>query len=127
MQKDQIKVFYDGACILCSKEIEHYQKIDKKNAIQFIDISLPGFDAATEQLDPQKVNQELHVKKGTEIYTGIDSFNTIWTALDVLKPLQIATQTPFIRQALKACYVIFAYGIRPYLPKKDCENGLCQK
>ena len=36
--KKKIKVFYDGKCNICNKEINFYSKIDKKNKFEWINI-----------------------------------------------------------------------------------------
>ena len=36
---DLIKVFYDGKCGLCSKEINYYKKIAPKNTFEWYDIA----------------------------------------------------------------------------------------
>ena len=38
MSLDTIKVYFDGNCGLCSKEINYYKKIDKKNTFDWINI-----------------------------------------------------------------------------------------
>ena len=36
---DNIKVFYDGKCGLCSKEINYYKKISPDNLFEWYDIA----------------------------------------------------------------------------------------
>ena len=36
---DSIKVFYDGKCGLCSKEINYYKRIAPKNTFEWYDIA----------------------------------------------------------------------------------------
>ena len=37
--KDKTKVFYDGNCKDCSKEINFYKKLDKKKTIEWVKIN----------------------------------------------------------------------------------------
>ena len=38
MSLNTIKVYFDGNCGLCSKEINYYRKIDKKNIFEWVNI-----------------------------------------------------------------------------------------
>ena len=38
MDANTIKVYFDGNCGLCSKEINYYKKIDKKNTFDWVNI-----------------------------------------------------------------------------------------
>jgi predicted DCC family thiol-disulfide oxidoreductase YuxK len=48
----RLRVYYDGLCPLCSREIAYYRIKDRPNLIDWIDITGEGFDAAAEGLDP---------------------------------------------------------------------------
>lgn len=112
------KVFYDGACILCDKEIRHYKKKDTNGRIDWIDISLPEFEAEKYQLSPKKVRQEMHsLSSNGDILVGIDTFVLIWDELNVFRPLARMAKTSWIRPLFDGAYVAFA-AIRPSLPKK---------
>ena len=39
MIKKKIKVFYDGSCKICTKEINFYHKNDKNNKFDWIDLN----------------------------------------------------------------------------------------
>ena len=39
-----IKVYFDGNCGLCSKEINYYRKIDKKNIFEWVNIYINDTD-----------------------------------------------------------------------------------
>lgn len=58
-----IKVFYDGKCGLCTKEINHYKKIAPKNIFSWIDITeIDQSVIAKENLDVISCLKALHVK-----------------------------------------------------------------
>jgi predicted DCC family thiol-disulfide oxidoreductase YuxK len=59
---EKFRVYYDGLCPLCSREIEYYRKKDLGAVIDWIDITQDDFDASAEGLDPDKVHQFFHVK-----------------------------------------------------------------
>ena len=74
--------FFDGACHLCFREIEHYRKIEGSDTIEFIDISMAEFKAEQFGLDRAKVNREMHVKSPDgRLHVGVDAFIEIWKQL----------------------------------------------
>jgi predicted DCC family thiol-disulfide oxidoreductase YuxK len=122
-QADTLKVYYDGACHLCSREVETYLKADHNNKIKAIDISSPNFDAAFEGLDEKRANKYFHVKntKG-EVIEGVEAFAAIWETLNIFKPLRWFYKTRFGKITMGASYKVFA-EVRPFLPKrKDCST-----
>lgn len=123
VSQTEITVFYDGLCQLCSREINHYKKMDGASNISFVDITEVGFDAAAEGLDPVKVHQSLHVKDRTgRIYLGVDAFIQIWSQLTKLrKVVPVASFLP-VKKFLESGYFLFA-KVRPLLPRKQCADS----
>lgn len=122
----KIKVFYDGKCIVCVKEIDFYSRRDKENKIEFIDISLPSFDPVSEGIDPNQVQKVFHVKDlNNSLVTGVDAFIKIWEVLDIFKPLAKAADSSLGRPFFNFGYKAFT-KIRPFLPRKKCSDGACE-
>lgn len=123
--KPKITIFYDGACPLCSREINHYRGLPASERIAYVDIAADGFDAARYNLDRAAVNRSLHIITDTgEIFDGVDAFAHIWRELGgyyrYLVPL---TKLPVSRQLMLLGYRIFA-TLRPRLPgRKKCDVG----
>lgn len=118
MEKHQeISVFYDGLCMLCSKEIEHYKKQPGAERIRFVDICGPGFNATQEGVDPQEVHRVMHVRRADgSLAIKVDAFIEIWK---VLPPYHFAARLakkPWTRPVLDLGYQGFSI-IRPYLPR----------
>lgn len=128
MKANLLTVYYDGACHLCSREIEHYRKKDPAHRLQLIDISAPGFAAATEGLDPVAVRRELHVRRPDgQLAVGLPAFVAIWEALPGFGGLAQVAQLPLLNPLLRGGYQIFA-ALRPHLPRRrraDCADGSC--
>ena len=40
--RDKLEVWYDGACPLCTREIALMRRLDRRGAIDFVDVSTPG-------------------------------------------------------------------------------------
>lgn len=119
------KVYYDGLCILCSKEIDHYRRQTGSDSIEFIDITSSQFDATSEGLDPFLVHKVMHVRNPAgELKTGVDAFIAIWEQLPKYKKLATLAQKKSVRGLLNFGYRGFVV-IRPYLPRRSqgCENS----
>ncbi len=121
-RENRIKIFVDGNCIVCDREISHYKKI-APDLFDLIDISNPQFNAADFQLDPIAVDRYLHVLlPDGHLAVGIDSFLAIWKALEprhrFFGLLRRIIAFPLIRPFADIFYWIFARVIRPRLPKK---------
>lgn len=123
MSQSGITVYYDGLCQLCSREIEHYKKMDGASKISFVDITSSEFDAATEDLDPHKIHQSLHVRDTNgKIHIGVEAFIVIWSQLNSLKKIvPLASFVP-VKKMLEAGYFLFA-KVRPLLPRKKCSDS----
>ena len=118
-----LKLYYDGACHLCSREIDTYLKKDEKGILQAVDISSSDFKPELEGLDPQRVHKFFHVKTcDGQVFEGVEAFAAIWDLLGILRPLSWFSKTFVGGFAMRLSYVFFA-EVRPYLPKrKNCES-----
>lgn len=123
---NEISIYYDGACYLCSSEIDIYKRKDTDNKIKFVDISDPKFQHNTDQVSIEDLHRFFHVKtKSGGWIRGVDAFNKIWQVLGIFKPLQVASELWLTRPLMEAGYLVFT-KLRPYLPKKKgCETGSC--
>ena len=124
----QTVILYDGACYLCSFEMDMYRKKDVEKKLALVDISSPEFIASEWGLDAEAVNRELHVKGlDARWVTGVDSFAVIWETLGINRPLVYLSKAALTRPIFLVGYQLFA-TVRPYLPKKNlCEGGSCQQ
>jgi len=124
----ELSVYYDGACHLCSREIEHYMKKETGGRVRYVDIAAPGFNAAAEGLDRERVQREMHVKLASgEIKTAVQAFVHLWQVLPGYGWAAKLASNPVILPVLSAGYHVFA-RLRPYLPKRHrdaCDNGVC--
>ena len=128
MTTQPVTVYFDGACHLCSREIEHYRSKDTEGKLCLVDISHPTFDAAALGLDSQLVQKFMHVRlpNGT-LVTGVDAFVAIWNVLPGYSGLSRIAKLPGMNVLLRGGYRGFA-AIRPFLPKRhsaECTDGSC--
>ncbi len=122
----QLTVYYDEMCMLCAKEIHHYQKQLGSEQIRFVDITADNFDAKTEGVDPFLVHKIMHAKLNDgKLHTKIDAFVQIWKVLPKYHWLAKLSENRIVKKLMDAGYVVFA-EVRPYLPKKKKMNDCSQ-
>ncbi len=105
------KVYYDESCYVCSLEINAIRKKGEACGIEFVDISGRDFDNAgdyeTEMIGEFAGSQTV----------GVETFRAMYEKMG-FKKLVFFSRLPLVRHVVDIGYKIFAYGIRPYLPKK---------
>ena len=70
---DRYRLLYDGACPLCSREVLNLHR-RRPEAIEAVDISAGGFDAAAFGLDLEEVNAALYgIRPDGSVTVGMDS------------------------------------------------------
>jgi predicted DCC family thiol-disulfide oxidoreductase YuxK len=122
MSDKELKVFFDGGCRVCDREISIYQKSVAAHRIEFIDITGTNFNANLEGLDSKKVHEIFHVKNNRgQIFEGVLGFREIWKTLPEWGWAYRLTRPIWIQGIMNVGYRFFL-RIRPYLPrKKKCE------
>lgn len=124
-----LRVFYDGSCIVCAKEIEHYLRKDHGGKLVAVDISRPDFDPAPSQISLADFMLQLHaIDQDGLIFKGVDSFWAIWQAFPsstIYGLMGRIIQLPLVNRLARIGYWLFA-RVRSYLPKQHkCESGTC--
>jgi predicted DCC family thiol-disulfide oxidoreductase YuxK len=126
-----LRIFYDGACPLCSREIEHYRRQDRAARLVPVDISVPGFDPGPFGIPLSAFTFELHaIDQAGQIYRGVEAFRAIWQAFPDstgYRALATVVALPVINPLARLGYRLFA-RVRPRLPgrKPGCDEGTCR-
>ena len=118
-------IYFDGLCIICSSEINHYQKLPGSENFSFIDITEPTFKSAEHGIDPHLAHKVMHVRDTAgKLHQGVDAFRAIWSELPRYHFLYRISGIKIFRVLLEIGYRIFV-KIRPYLPrrKSDCSKS----
>jgi predicted DCC family thiol-disulfide oxidoreductase YuxK len=124
----QIRVFYDGECALCSREIRFLEKRDRgRKRIQFQDISRPDFDPATYGLDAQQLMARIHATlPDGSVVEGVEVFRRAY-AMVGLGWLLAPTRWPGLRRLADLAYRVFARNRLRWTGRgATCEDGKCQ-
>ena len=124
-----IRIFYDGNCVVCATEIEHYLRKERDGKLAAIDISVPEFDPDEYHISLANFMYELHaIDHSGNIYRGVEAFWAIWQAFPastVYGIMGAIVTAPLLNRIARLLYQGFAC-IRPYLPKRhDCTSGSC--
>ena len=114
----KVTVLFDGGCHLCSREIEHYQKLDTAGHLAFVDIDDPTFEPDKLGVTLAAVKRHMHVQRRDGTWAvGVDAFIAIWQELPRFAwAARWAANAP-IRRILQVGYAGFA-KVRPYLPRR---------
>jgi predicted DCC family thiol-disulfide oxidoreductase YuxK len=104
-----IKVFYDGKCGLCSREINHYRKIAPDGVFDWQDITENFADLKKEGISLSEGLKLLHAADNNgQIHIGVEAFVLIWKQLKMWRVLAIFVSLPVIKQIANIAYNAFA-------------------
>jgi predicted DCC family thiol-disulfide oxidoreductase YuxK len=119
----EIEVFYDGACPLCTREIEMLRRKDHAHHIRFTDIAAQGFDSAAIGVPWPRLMDRIHgrLPDGTLI-EGVEVFRRLYAAVG-FGPLVAATRLPVVSQLLDLSYRVFAKNRLKFTGR--CEDDAC--
>lgn len=126
-----LRIFFDGACPLCSREIEHYLRQDHAGRLLPIDISTPDFDPQPYGIALTAFMHELHaIDRSERVYRGVEAFRAIWQAFPDSTAYRLLTAVvalPLINPLARLGYRGFA-RLRPHLPGRGngCTEGACR-
>lgn len=107
-------IFYNGACPICRREIEHYDRLDQSgaNSLSFVDISEPGSIAAELSLEQDDAKRRLHVlDEDGRLLSGIPAFAAIWDRLPRYRWLSALVRLPILRSLLPWLYEPIAFAL----------------
>ena len=106
------KVYYDESCYVCSLEINTIRERAEACGIEFIDISSDEFDGNVEEFEKEMIGW--FDQKATK---GPETFRLMYEKMGFSKVVYFS-RLPVIRSLFDTGYYVFAYGIRPYLPRR---------
>lgn len=107
--ENRLKVYFDGRCGLCAREIKHYQKIAPAGHFQWLDIV--EAQAELRQLglnEAQALKQLYSIDTAGTLYSGVDTFIQIWSRLPRWQWLAKFMSLPGIYSIAKLAYQGFA-------------------
>ena len=104
-----IKVFYDGKCGMCSREIRHYMKISPRETFIWRDIANEPQHLKEINVSQSNALKRLHViDQDGKIQIGVDAFIAIWRKIPRWRLLAFLCAIPGIKFTLGVLYNKFA-------------------
>lgn len=110
----RVKVWYDGACPLCLREIALMRRLDRRGAITFVDVAA-GADPSC-PVDRAQLLARFHAEEDGVIHDGAAAFAAMWRAIPLLRPLGLAARSPAVLRLLEVAYIRFL-RLRPRLQR----------
>jgi predicted DCC family thiol-disulfide oxidoreductase YuxK len=105
----EITTFFDGGCPMCSKEIAHYQRLDRSGRIHWVDITRDAAALDAAGLDAETAMRRLHVQTATgEMLTGVPAFVAVWRQLPGYRLLARLVTGLRLTRPLDLAYARFA-------------------
>jgi predicted DCC family thiol-disulfide oxidoreductase YuxK len=109
----RVTVWHDGGCPLCRREIALMRRLDRRGAIDFVDLGGPG----TCPLDRAEMLARFHAREdGGALLSGAAAFAAMWRAIPVLRPFGVFARHPPVSSLLERLYGRFL-RVRPRLQR----------
>jgi predicted DCC family thiol-disulfide oxidoreductase YuxK len=109
-----ITIWFDGSCPLCRREIMLMKRLDRRGAIDFVDIA--AGEAADCPVDPSELLARLHARENGVLLSGAGAFAAMWRAIPLLRPFGLLARIPVVLALLERCYLVFL-RVRPRLQR----------
>ena len=110
----QVKVWFDGACPLCQREIALMRKLDRGRNIDFVDVAEGGDSSCP--IDQAQLLARFHAEEDGKVLSGAAAFAAMWRAIPSLRPLGLMARNRLVLAALERAYVLFL-KVRPQLQR----------
>lgn len=110
----QIKVWFDGACPLCQREIALMKRLDRNQAIEFVDVSEDADPSCP--IDQRELLARFHAEEDGTVLSGAAAFAAMWRAIPRLRLLGLMARNSMVLAVLERVYIAFL-KIRPQLQR----------
>ena len=110
-KREMIRVYFDGKCGLCSKEINHYRDIAKGGDFSWVDIASDPSPLIILSVTQPDALRRLHAQDSDgKLHIGVAAFILIWQNLPYFKWAALAwfVKLPLIFQISEFLYGHFA-------------------
>ncbi|HZG08136.1 MAG TPA: DUF393 domain-containing protein [Allosphingosinicella sp.] len=101
----KLVVWFDGACPLCRREISIMKRLDRRGAIEFVEIA--DASAAECPIDRAQLLGRFHARENGRLLSGAAAFAAMWRAIPLLRPLGLLARVPVVQAVLERCYNAF--------------------
>lgn len=108
-----LTVWFDGGCPLCRREIALMQRLDRRGAIRFVDVS---DETSACPLDRRDLLARFHASENGRIVSGAEAFAAMWRAIPLLRPFGLVARNRLALAGLEWLYLRFL-ALRPRLQR----------
>lgn len=124
--EQKITLFHHGECPLCSFEVKAMQKLDKSNAIRWVDIGKEEQALEVAGITYKKAMDRIHVQdENQNIVTGVRGFLVVWRHLPYYRRVvPIIEKVPFLLAIMESFYSLFAKYRLPLTGKKQLSKDV---
>lgn len=112
-QREDLTVWFDGACPLCIREIALMRRLDRRGRIRFVDAASPE---SVCPIDRRELLDRFHARENGVMLSGAAAFAAMWRAIPALRPLGLAARLPLVLRGLEWVYLRFLV-LRPRLQR----------
>ena len=110
----QVLVWFDGGCPLCQREIALMRRLDRRQAIRFVDVS-SGAESCP--IDRAALLARFHAAENGRMLSGAAAFAAMWRAIPLLRPLGLLARNRVVLAGLERAYLGFLV-VRPRLTRR---------
>lgn len=107
----RVRVWFDGACPLCRREIALMRRLDRRGRIDFVDVAAVGTACP---LDRDELLARFHASENGNMVDGAAAFGAMWRAIPILRPLGLLARLPPALWVMERMYRVFL-RVRPRL------------
>jgi predicted DCC family thiol-disulfide oxidoreductase YuxK len=106
---EEVTIWFDGSCPLCSGEIALMQRLDWRGRISFVDLA----DNATHcPINRETMLLQLHALEQGKMLSGAAAFAAMWRVIPLLRPLGLLARNKMVLRGLEWLYIRFL-RVRP--------------
>ena len=109
-----LTIWFDGSCPLCTREIKLMKRLDRRGAIDFIDVAASG--VADCPVDRAELLARFHARENGVLLSGAGAFAAMWRAIPLLRPIGLLARIPLVLALMERGYVAFL-RVRPRLQR----------
>ena len=116
------KMFFDGGCPLCRREVDHYRFLDRRDRVDWVDISREPDLLSRYGIDPEAAMRKLHaLDERGRIVSGVSAFVVVWRNLPLYRYLAWFVERLDLVPTLDGVYARFA----AWRFRRRCGSGSC--
>jgi predicted DCC family thiol-disulfide oxidoreductase YuxK len=109
----ELTVWFDGDCPLCRREMELMKRLDRRRAINFVDLRSDNVDCPAGK--PELIAR-LHACEDGRMLDGAGAFAAVWRAIPLLRPVGLLARAPIVLAFLEIGYLAYL-RFRPRLQR----------